>query len=190
MSDWDSETAEWYAEKYGEYATNRLGLEALKLVPNSTVVDIGCGTGSALRHASAAVTSGKLVGIDPVPRMVEIARQETVRHSAAGRIEFYEGAAEKLPLEDAFADFVLAFDSFDHWNDQLQGLKEVSRVLKPSGQFVVVKDGGLPNGSEARRRFMEALEVTGFKVVNEQSIQDGDVEFTHWVCVLREMRQH
>lgn len=31
MSNWDTKTAEWYAEKYGEYATNKLGVGALKL---------------------------------------------------------------------------------------------------------------------------------------------------------------
>lgn len=63
MSKWDNETAEWYAEKYENYATNKLGVRALKLAENSTVV----GTGCALRHASEQATSGTLVGIDPVP---------------------------------------------------------------------------------------------------------------------------
>lgn len=183
MSDWDAETAEWYAEKYGEYATNRLGVEAVRFTSNSTVVDIGCGTGSALRHAAKAISSGRLIGIDPAPRMLEIAREQTARHPAAGRIEFYEGAAECLPLEDVSADFVLAFDSFDHWSDRLQGLREVSRVLKPGGQFVVVKDGSLPDGSNAIKRFLKALNKTGFTVKEELSIQEGEVACTHWVCV-------
>ena len=31
MSEWNAETPQWYADKYGEYATNRLGVEALEL---------------------------------------------------------------------------------------------------------------------------------------------------------------
>ena len=58
MSKWDTETAEWYAEKYGEYATNKLGVESLKLNTDFVIVDIGCGTGSALRQASEQVTTG------------------------------------------------------------------------------------------------------------------------------------
>ena len=85
MSKWDTETAEWYAVNYGEYATNRLSLEALKLEPDFILVDIGCGTGSALRHASVQITSGSLIGIDPAPRMIEIAQEKTAGHSAADR---------------------------------------------------------------------------------------------------------
>jgi len=185
MSKWNTETAEWYAENYGDYATNRLGIEALKLKANSTVVDIGCGTGSALRHASKQVTDGTLIGIDPVPRMVEIARKQTAKSSAAERITYYEGDAENLPIEDELADIVLAFDSFDHWQDQAQGLKEVRRVLKINGQFVVVKDGGLPNSADAKKEFASALANAGFQIIEEKNIKEDDVFFTQWVCVVK-----
>lgn len=183
MSKWDAETAEWYADKYGEYATNRLGVEALKLEADSTVVDIGCGTGCALRHASKQVTNGSLVGIDPIPRMIEIAQEQTAGHPAADRIIYYEGSAEKLPIEDSSADVVLAFDSYDHWQDQPKGLKEVRRVLKSNGRFVVVKDGGLPNGTDAKREFLAGLIDAGFKVIEENNVEDGDVTFTQWECI-------
>lgn len=182
MSTWDSETAEWYTKKYGEYATNKLGVEALKLDADSTVIDIGCGTGCALRHAAKRVVNGTLIGIDPVPRMVEIAREQTASHLAAERIAFHEGAAERLPIEDASADIVFAFDSFDHWQDQQQGLKEVRRVLNSCGRFVVVKDGGLPNGTEARRTFVGILIKSGFRVIEEQAIEENGVSFMMWIC--------
>lgn len=154
MSSWDTATAEWYAKKYGEYATNKLGLESsVTLEAHFTVMDIGCGTGSALRHASEKVTHGTLIGIDPVPRMIEIAREKTSGHSAADRITYYEGSAENLPIKDSSVNVVLAFDSYDHWQDKTVGLMEVRRVLRPNGLFVVVKDGGLPNGDNAKEGF-------------------------------------
>ncbi|GAA3928075.1 class I SAM-dependent methyltransferase [Litoribacillus peritrichatus] len=183
MNKWDTETAEWYAEKYGEYATNKLGLESLKLEVDFSVVDIGCGTGCALRHASETITKGTLIGIDPVPRMVEIAREKTCGHLAEDRITYYEGSAEKLPINDAFADVVLAFDSYDHWQDQAKGLKEVRRVLKPTGLFVVVKDGGLPNLAGAKKEFLSGLLSAGFKVVQEHDVNEGDVSFSQWICI-------
>ncbi len=182
MSNWDTKTAEWYAEKYGEYATNRLGIDALKLPSDSTVIDIGCGTGAALRHASGQVTKGTLIGIDPVPRMIEIAQEKTARHSAADRIVYHQGGAEKLPVEDDTADVVLAFDSYDHWQDQLKGLQEVHRVLKTNGRFVVVKDGGLPNKTDAKKAFLAGLKDAGFTVKSERTIEDGEVTFTLWEC--------
>ena len=184
MSNWNSETAQWYADNYGDYATNRLCVDALKIPADSTVVDIGCGTGSALRHASGQVSHGRLIGIDPVPRMIEIAQEKTAAHCATDRIKFYQGTAESLPIEDACADFVLAFDSFDHWDSPLKGLNEVKRILACSGHFVVVKDGGLPNGSKSRNIFFKALKSTGFSVTEEKLIRDKNVSFTFWVCRL------
>lgn len=182
MSKWDSETAEWYAKKYGEYATNRLGVEALNLPVDATIVDIGCGTGCALRHAAKQVTQGRLIGIDPVPRMVEIAREQTASHAASERIVFYEGAAESLPVKDNLADFVFAFDSFDHWQNPLQGLAEVRRILNANGRFVVVKDGGLPDGTQAQQTFAEMLTRAGFVVSEERAIDEDDVSFMMWIC--------
>lgn len=182
MSEWTAETAEWYANQYGEYATNSLGVDELSLPADAVVVDIGCGTGSALRHASLQVTHGKLIGIDPVPRMVEIAKEKRATHPAAARIDFRVGGAEALPVDDNLADFVLAFDSFDHWLDKVQGLSEVRRVLKQDGQFIVVKDGGLPDGSNAQSEFVKALGQSGFEIRAEKHIAQDELSFKMWVC--------
>ena len=181
MSEWNAETAEWYARKYGEYATNRLAVEALELLPNSVIVDVGCGTGSALRHAATSVTNGTLIGVDPVPRMLEIAREQTAAQQAGEQIEFREGSAEILPVEDKAADVVFAFDSFDHWQDKERGLAEVRRVLRPDGRFVVVKDGGVPDAVKANQAFVDALEDAGFSVSSEQHLEADGVSFTIWV---------
>jgi SAM-dependent methyltransferase len=184
MSEWTSETAEWYAEKYGEYPTNRLAIDALTLASDAVVVDVGCGAGAALRHAAARVDSGRLIGIDPVPRMLEIARERSVGHPHGGRIEFLLGPASALPLDDGVADVVLAFDSFDHWGDREAGLREVQRVLGRGGRFVVVKDGGLPGGAGARRRFVDRLARAGFEVVRTREIEEGEIGFVMWECRL------
>ena len=41
MSAWNTETAEWYAAKYGEYATNRLAADAVDVAPDAVIVDVG-----------------------------------------------------------------------------------------------------------------------------------------------------
>ena len=183
MPEWDAKTAEWYAEKYGEYPTNRLAIDALPLAADSIVVDVGCGTGSALRHAAAVVTNGMLIGVDPVPRMVEIAKEKSAEHPAAKRLQFLEGPAEALPVQDDFADFVLAFDSFDHWKNQPLGLAEAHRILRPGGMLIVVKDGGTPNAAHAGNAFVEELTPSGFTIALEKKISEGDVQFMMWQCV-------
>ena len=187
MPEWDSETAEWYAQNYGEYPTNRLAVDALDLPGDAVIVDVGCGTGAALQHAAVKVRRGHLIGIDPVPRMIEIARERLEGHPAAARIEFREGEAENLPVEDDQADLVFAFDSVDHWRDVDQGLREIRRILRPRGQLVIVKDQGLPGVDEALQRLAAALEREGFEVGDEREITADDVTFTLWRCIEREL---
>lgn len=176
MSEWNAQTAEWYAETYGEYATNRLAVDRLKLRADAAILDVGCGTGAALRHAAKRVTDGTLVGVDPVPRMVEIAQERAAGHP--GPLHFLTGPAEALPVGDAAFDVVLAFDSYDHWTEPERGLAEVRRVLRAGGLFVVVKDGGV--GS--LRSFREDVEAAGFAVLSEESVQAEGVGFLLWRC--------
>ena len=182
MSEWTAETADWYAANYGEYATNRLAVDAIDVAPDAVVVDVGCGTGSALRRLAPRVPDGRLIGVDPVPRMLAIARERAVDDPNGHRIEFLEAPAERLPLEDGVADVVLAFDSVDHWGDRDAGLREVVRVLRPDGRLVVVKDGGLPGGARATRAWRAALGRAGLAVLHEHALAEGDVTCTLWVC--------
>lgn len=183
MSEWTAETAEWYAERYGDYPTNRLTIEHLDLADDATILDVGCGTAAALRHASAKVTDGSLIGVDPVPRMVEIAQEQLADHPAAERIELHVAPAHELPLDDVSVDVVLALDSYDHWAPhQLEGLAEVRRVLTPGGRFVVVKDASVPSSAKSKRSFLQALAEEGFTVIDERETEASDVSFTTWIC--------
>lgn len=94
------------------------------------------------------------------------------------------GAAENLLIDDNVADVVFAFDSFDPWEDKARGLAEVRRVLRPEGQLVVVKDGGLPGGARAAKAFISAVASTGFVVASEDHIEADGVAFTMWVCMV------
>ena len=181
MSAWNAETAEWYSREYGEHPANRLAVDALELTPRAVIVDVGCGTGAALRHAATRVPRGTFIGIDPVPRMLEIARERAAAHPGGTRIDFREGSAEALPVEDDVADLVLAFDSFDHWQDRRLGLTEVRRVLHAEGRLVAVRDDAVPGGSKARRAFREALAQAGFGVCSKRNIAADGVSFRMWI---------
>lgn len=183
MTEWNAEIAEWYADNYGEYPTNRLAIDALGLPMDAVVLDIGCGTGAALRHAAPSVTQGRLIGVDPVPRMIEIANQRTFDRPQSERIEYRLGSAEKLPVEDDVADVVLAFDSLDHWQDTQVGFREVHRVLRKGGRFAIVKDGHAPGEGKARREMTEMLARAGFEVLEQRQVRDDEISLVLWVCV-------
>jgi len=103
MTEWNAETAEWYAANYGDYPTNRLAVGQLDISDQLTIVDVGCGTGSALRSAATEAKNGNLIGVDPVPRMIEIAKNNSKEDETGYHIELMVGSAEDLPIEDSIA---------------------------------------------------------------------------------------
>ena len=104
---------------------------AANLGEPSVVLDVGCGTGRLLRLARKRWPSAQLLGVDPAQKMVEVASR------LAPDITFRVGSGEDLPLPDASVDLALSTTSFHHWHDQAAGVREVSRVLRPGGHFIL-----------------------------------------------------
>ena len=99
------------------------------------VLDVGCGTGRLLRElARLAPRVDGLEGVDPAPSMVAVAAEAS---AAEPRIQVRQGFAEQLPFDDGRFDLVVSSTSFDHWSDQLEGLRECARVLEPRGRLVL-----------------------------------------------------
>ncbi len=115
---------------------DRIHRLALRAVPAGfqpeTILDIGCGTGRLLRKAHLRWPAAHLIGVDPAEGMVEAARRLT---PAAA---FHVSLAESLPFPDASVDLVLSTISFHHWQDQPQAVRQIARVLRPAGYFVLV----------------------------------------------------
>jgi ubiquinone/menaquinone biosynthesis C-methylase UbiE len=105
-----------------------LDLVASQIQPQ-ILLDVGCGTGRLLRSAAQRWPAAELIGVDPSPGMVAVARRLTQRAT------FYNGSAEQLPLPDASVHVALSTMSFHHWQDQAAGVREVARVLHPGGYF-------------------------------------------------------
>lgn len=137
---WSEKLAQWYIENYGEYPTYTLALEAARLQSTETLLDIGCGSGTAVRAAALALTHGRATGIDPTPAMIRAAVAQTRSHPARQRIEFIEAPAEALPVDTASVDAVIAVGALHHWGDIPQSLAEIARVLKPGGRLIVAED--------------------------------------------------
>ena len=103
-----------------------------------SVLDVGCGTGKLLRRATAYWPEAHLIGVDPANGMIEMAKRLTPNAT------FFTGMAEALPLQDASVDLALSTTSFHHWRDQAAGIREIARVLRPEGYFILV-DASFPD---------------------------------------------
>jgi len=101
------------------------------------VVDVGCGAGiDSLIAAKKVGPEGQVIGVDMTPSMLEKARQGS-KEMGFANVEFREGYAEALPVEDGWADVVISNGVLNLMPDKTAALEEMSRVLKSGGRLQI-----------------------------------------------------
>jgi ubiquinone/menaquinone biosynthesis C-methylase UbiE len=118
----------------GRGAVARLAADLTGVAGPDRVVDVGCGPGAAAREA--ARRGAAVIGLDPAPVMLTLARRLTRRDAS---ITWTEGAAEAMPLPDGSATVVWSIATVHHWRDLDAGLSEVRRVLAPGGRLLAIE---------------------------------------------------
>ena len=129
------------------------------------ILDVGCGTGANLLMLSQY---GDAEGVDVSEDALAFCRER-------GLDKVKLGAGEELPYEDGTFDLVTAFDVVEHMDDDLAGLKEMRRVLRPGGRVLLFVPtfmflwGVQDDVSNHRRRYRlselgRVLEKAGFEI--------------------------
>ena len=111
--------------------------------PGEKVVDVGSGAGFDSFIAAGQVgPGGQVAGIDMTPEMLAKSRQ-TARALSLGQVQFREGFAEALPVEDGWADVVISNGVINLCADKQAVFAEILRVLRPGGrlQFADIANG-------------------------------------------------
>ncbi len=112
-------------------------IDAAALQPGETVVDLGSGGGLDLFLAIDRVgPSGRAIGVDMTPEMIQRARANAARIGAAN-VEFRLGEIERLPIADGAADVVISNCVINLLPDKRRAFAEAYRILKPGGRLVV-----------------------------------------------------
>lgn len=102
------------------------------------ILDLGCGVGTHAFHAAKRGAHG--YGVDFSPESIRIARELSARYQIFGKVSFSVGDARQVPFGAHFFDKVVSADFFEHITDDEKDavLREVRRVLKPGGRFVLL----------------------------------------------------
>jgi arsenite methyltransferase len=101
------------------------------------ILDIGCGCGVDTMVAAAMTgPTGRVVGIDVTPEMLERARQDLAQTSLKN-VTFEKAGAEALPFPDGSFDVVISNGAFNLVPDKSKALEEAFRVLRPGGRLMM-----------------------------------------------------
>jgi len=136
-------------ENYGRYFVPAIGqplanalVDVASVRPGQRVLDVACGTGVAARVAAERVgRDGVVAGADINPGMLAVARSTP---GGGLPIEWHEAAADALPFPDGTFDLVLCQLGLQFFPDRLGALRDMRRVLAPSGRALVLVPGPAP----------------------------------------------
>lgn len=160
-------------------------LDAARIRADDRVLDLGCGIGNILIALAERIAfTAPAIGVDVSPALLALGKDEVKRAGLHRRIEFAEAPATALPFADRSFDVVLTSHVIKHLDDGalLQAFREVSRVIKPGGRFLIwefkksplsaplfisARASGLPPAFTLRseQQLTDALQTAGFQGV-------------------------
>ena len=172
------EDRHWHTAKH---VLARMPVEA-----GETVVDLGTGSGYALRALRETAGIGRGYGLDGAPEMARNAAADTDDDA----IGFLVGDFDALPVADNSVDHVFSMEAFYYARDPIHTLTEIRRVLRPGGTFYCAVNYYEENeASHAwqeniaiemtrwnRAEYREAFRDAGLHVAEQDTIADREID--------------
>lgn len=116
------------------------GLSHITVGRRSVILDVGCGGGRTIYKFATVADEGKVHGIDHSPDSVAVAAKTNEGAISAGQVEIRAGSVSQLPFSADTFDLVSAVETHFFWPDLPNDVREVLRVLKPGGTFVLIAE--------------------------------------------------
>jgi SAM-dependent methyltransferase len=132
---------------------NQWLLEQLEVRPTDRVLDIGSGPGVGVKLATRLAYDGVAIGIDPSETMLRQAIRRNASLISDGKVELHLAPASSIPFHDAFVDRIMSFNTIQFVDDLDTDLREMHRVLRPSGRIAI---GLQPRGANITPRTAHA----------------------------------
>ncbi len=161
----------------------------IKLSGNEDVLDIGCGGGQNIANFLKR-TNGKVHGIDYSPASVAKSLKKNKKAVTEKRSEIVQANVSAIPFENKTFDLVTAFETIYFWENIINDFKEVKRVLKPNGKFVVCNESSKMEGNERWTNILDMNIYTAEEIVDTMQqagfadIKSYKMENTQQICVI------
>ena len=175
----------------GHSPVARWGLQFLNAAPDAKVLDCGCGGGANMKRLLKKCPQGIVKGIDYSPVSVEKSKRVNETAIAEGRCAVLQGSVADMMFADNWFDAVTAFETVYFWPELVPCFREVYRVLKPDGTFLICNEcgGDIPGDEKWTQRIsgMRIYKDTQLKAALEEAgFRDVQI-YKHkrdWLCVL------
>ena len=116
--------------------SNRIAIRALDCSPGDTILDLGCGSGPAVKVLAAMAGQGLILGIDQSETMIAQALRHNRHAIRQRRVHLLRGRIDALPCRDNTIDGILAVHVVYFAGEA--AVREARRILRPGGRIVIV----------------------------------------------------
>jgi ubiquinone/menaquinone biosynthesis C-methylase UbiE len=180
-------------------------ISLLNPLDNKDILEIGCGNGMQCMYIQEKCNPRTITGVDLDPSNIMIANSEK-RRKQFSNINFYLGDAQTLDMiKDKTMDVVFNIESALHYPDKFAFLKQLHRVLKPGGQFVITdilttkgKGSGIRKfwkknmkiNNWQKNQYDSGLTQANLKVDHSEDITENVIQaFMNWPNWFKQMKK-
>lgn len=145
------------------------GMSHLKVISPREIVDIGCGGGRNVGELLKKYPKAKVTAVDHSPLSVEQAARYNRKAAVAGRCMVRQGDVSALELDEGRYGLATAFETIYFWPGLEHCFREVAKVLKPGGFFMIVNES---DGKDAAGVKFEQI-IDGMKTYTAEQIANA-----------------
>jgi SAM-dependent methyltransferase len=126
-----------YAMAIANRRPNRIAIDALRVTPGDVVLELGFGSGRAIKQLALLIGAGHILGIDQSAAMLAQASRHNRRAIKNGRVQLRHGHFEALPWPTESVDKILAVNIVYFFRKDAVEIREARRVLRPGGMMAI-----------------------------------------------------
>lgn len=152
------------------------GLAHVSIGKNYTILDVGCGGGRTVSKLAAIAMEGKVWGVDYSEESVSATKRINARRIKTGGVEACQASVSQLPFERNTFDLVTAVETHYFWPNLHEDLREIFRVLKPGGTFLLIAEVYVSANTTAAELMKKYPDLAGMTVLTPDEHRESLVK--------------